>query len=124
MASDASIDDAEKTLAAKLGDGNVDDAIKATVAKVGENIELKRVGRVAAGQGVSGGYIHAGGKLGVVVALGSARLLRGLLYGVAPADPTSFALAAGLLLIVALVASVVPARRALAVDPVVALREE
>jgi elongation factor Ts len=98
VASDASIDDAEKALAAKLGDGSVDDRIKSTAAKVGENIELKRVGRVSAGQGIVGGYVHAGGKLGVVVALRCAAagesqstLLRDVSMHIAAVDPTPVA---------------------------------
>jgi len=98
VASDASIDDAEKALAAKLGEGSVDDTIKATVARVGENIELKRVARVSAGQGIAGGYVHAGGKLGVVVALRSAAgsenlaaVARDISMHVAAVDPTPVA---------------------------------
>jgi elongation factor Ts len=98
VVSDASVDDAEKALAAKLGEGSVDDTIKATVARVGENIELKRVARVSAGQGVAGGYIHAGGKLGVVVALRSgagaenlAAVAKDISMHVAAVDPTPVA---------------------------------
>jgi len=98
VASDASIDDPAKALAAKLGDGSVDDTIKATVARVGENIELKRVGRVSAGQGIAGGYVHAGGRLGVVVALRSAAgaaslgtVAKDISMHVAAVDPTPVA---------------------------------
>jgi putative ABC transport system permease protein len=44
--------------------------------------------------------------------------------GIAPLDPASFAIAAALLIFVALSAAWVPARRATAVDPLIALREE
>jgi putative ABC transport system permease protein len=50
--------------------------------------------------------------------------LRSLLYGVSPADPLTFAAAAGLLTAVALAASLAPARRASRIDPVQALRAE
>lgn len=61
---------------------------------------------------------------GIGVAWGTTRILAGLLYGVAPTDVATFAAVAMLLIIVAVVACLVPARRALRVDPVVALRHE
>jgi putative ABC transport system permease protein len=48
----------------------------------------------------------------------------GLLYDVPPNDPITFAAVAILLMIVALAASYIPARRAMRVDPMVALRHE
>ena len=62
--------------------------------------------------------------LGVVVAAGAAQFMQSLLVGVAPVDAWSFGAAALALLLVAVVASVLPARRALRVDPVTALRAE
>jgi putative ABC transport system permease protein len=50
------------------------------------------------------------------------RLLRGSLYGVSPTDPVSYALGAVALLVVAGIACLVPARRAVRVDPVIAMR--
>jgi putative ABC transport system permease protein len=62
--------------------------------------------------------------VGILASLTGTRVLRGLLYGVAPTDPATFAAVALLLVAVALVACLIPARRAMKVEPVVALRHE
>jgi hypothetical protein len=61
---------------------------------------------------------------GIAGALAATRVLRTMLYGTSPTDPLVFLLAPLVLILVALVATFVPARHATTLDPVVALRSE
>src|SRR5262245_22675085 len=70
------------------------------------------------------GLAGLGIAVGLAAALGLARLLEGLLYGVGAMDPVAFGAVALLLGVVTLVASLVPARRAARLDPMAALRTE
>jgi predicted permease len=68
--------------------------------------------------------VLAGLAVGVVAAIFATRLLANLLFAVGPDDPLTFAGIVALLLVVAMVGCVIPARRAVSVDPMKALRTE
>lgn len=96
---DASRGTAEALLDATLDGEKVSERIQGAIAKVGENVVLRRVARLTAGKGgVVGGYVHAGGKLGVLVALdapgggeGLDAVAKDLSMHVAAADPSPVA---------------------------------
>ena len=62
--------------------------------------------------------------LGIVAALGLANLVASMLFGVTPFDPVSYGLTAAVLLTVAALACYLPARRAMRVDPIIAMRHQ
>lgn len=70
------------------------------------------------------GLIVAGAITGIAVALGVTRFLASFLFGVRAGDPITMAGVAALLVVVALAACYIPARRATKIDPLVALRYE
>ena len=70
------------------------------------------------------GFIAMGIIAGVSAGLGVTRALSTMIYGVTPTDPLTFGAATALLAAIALIACLIPARRAMRVDPVVALRAE
>jgi putative ABC transport system permease protein len=72
-----------------------------------------------------GMFLAAIGSLGgLVIALGGARMMKSLLYGVSTSDPVTFACVGLLLVSIAFVACWIPARRASRVEPMIALRSE
>jgi putative ABC transport system permease protein len=78
--------------------------------------------KLVIGQGLK--LASAGAAIGIVGALSLSRLMQGLLFQVSPTDPVTFIGVTALLTIVALAASYIPARRAMRVDPMIALRYE
>jgi hypothetical protein len=78
--------------------------------------------RLIAGEGLR--LIVSGGAVGLGAALAAAQLLKSMLFGVGPRDPAAFMAVALLLGLVALAATLIPARAAMRVEPVVALRYE
>jgi predicted permease len=82
----------------------------------------EEIGRMVLGRGAR--WAVGGGGIGLVASLGAARLVRSLLFGVGVGDPVTFVVVTGLLIGVALLACYVPARRAMRVNPIDALRHE
>jgi ABC-type antimicrobial peptide transport system permease subunit len=78
--------------------------------------------RAVVGQGVA--LAAAGALIGLAGALALSRLLRGFLFGLEPNDPTTLTAVTAVVLLAALMASALPARRALRIDPASCLRRE
>jgi len=78
--------------------------------------------KLVVGQGMR--LVLAGIAIGFVIALIVTRLIRTLVFGTTAADPVAFSTVAILLLMVALIACYIPARRAAGVDPVFCLKSE
>jgi ABC-type antimicrobial peptide transport system permease subunit len=66
----------------------------------------------------------AGVVIGLAGAIALTRLLEGLLFGVSPRDPLTFAVVSAILLLVASAACFIPAHSAMRLDPITALRHE
>jgi predicted permease len=84
--------------------------------------ERRNILRLVLGQGLTLAAIGTG--IGLIASLMVARLMSSMLYGVTPTDPVAFAGSAALVILVALAASWIPARRAASIDPMQALRTE
>jgi putative ABC transport system permease protein len=77
--------------------------------------------RMVLGQGLLLTMVASG--LGLAAAIAMTRFMASMLFNVAPRDPLTFALVAGVLALVAISATMIPARRAMRVNPIIALRE-
>jgi ABC-type antimicrobial peptide transport system permease subunit len=74
--------------------------------------------------GESAALVLIGAALGLVIALAATRVLRSFLFEVSATEPIALGMVTALLLGAALIASLLPARRAVRLDPVAALRSE
>jgi predicted permease len=101
-------------------------SVSARTQEIGIRMSLgadaARVVRMVLGEG--GVLLVAGLAAGIAIALVTSRLLRGLLFGVAPHDPVTLGAVAFLLAAVGVTACLLPALRAARVDPAVALRSD
>lgn len=97
----------------RAGEIGIRMALGATGGRVARQVVREALGLIAIGVAV-----------GVPLTLASTRLIQSHLFGVAPSDPLTFSGAALLLLLVALIAAGIPARRATRINPIVALRSE
>ena len=98
VAGDAGLASPAALAAARIGGERAEERIKTLAGKLGENVVVKRAVRLAEPGGWVGGYVHAGGKLGVLVALRTAArgdaveaLAKDLAMHVAAADPSPVA---------------------------------
>jgi elongation factor Ts len=98
VAADAKIASVDALLAAPIDGEKAQDRVANAIAVLGENVVVKRIARLAVGSGVVGGYVHAGGKLGVLVALEAgdggpalAGLAKDIAMHIAAADPSPVA---------------------------------
>jgi len=92
VVADPKLASVEALLDAEVDGRKVSEIVTEAIATLGENVVVKRVARIEA-DGIAGGYVHAGGKLGVIVGLatgdsGADALAKDIAMHVAAADPT------------------------------------
>ena len=106
--------------------GVVGHSVASRTREIGIRVALGASDRSIIGMAVAGAFRPAivGLAVGAIVALQITKLMDSLLYEIQPTDPTSLASVAVLFIVATLVASYLPARRVLQVDPVRALRAE
>jgi predicted lysophospholipase L1 biosynthesis ABC-type transport system permease subunit len=115
------------TLLAMIGTyGVLAYAVSQQTREIGIRLALGAAPRAVLREVVQRGMtlVALGVVVGLLAAVGLSRYLRALLFEVSPSDPFTYAAVAAVLLLVALVACWLPARRASRVDPMVALRYE
>ncbi|MGA3048199.1 MAG: ABC transporter permease [Terracidiphilus sp.] len=114
------------TLAAIGMYGVISYSVMQRTPEIGIRIALgasrRRIFAMVLGQG--GRLVSIGIAIGLIAAFGVTRLMTSFLYQVRPTDPVTFASVSLLLIAVALLACYVPARKAMKVDPMIALRYE
>jgi putative ABC transport system permease protein len=101
-------------------------SVAARTREIGVRLALganrEDVFRLVVGDGLL--LCFAGLLIGIPSALAATRVLSSFLYDTKPSDPLAFTAVSLVLIVVALIAAYVPARRAMKVDPMVALRYE
>jgi ABC-type antimicrobial peptide transport system permease subunit len=106
--------------------GVMSSAVRRQTRDIGVRVALgatpRAVRRLVLGEAV--GVVGVGAVIGIVGAIVAGRLLASQLFGVSPVDPASLVAASVSLLVIGVCAAYFPARRALRIDPVEALRTE
>src|SRR5262245_37544528 len=101
---------------------SVEQRVREIGVRVALGADKREIFRLIIGAGMRLALV--GAAVGVPSALALTRLMGGMLSGVSSADPVTYIFVVGMLLISALLASYLPARRATRVDPIIALRAE
>ena len=90
--------------------------------RVALGADARAVLAMVVGQGLR--LVAVGMGIGLIAAMATARVMQSVVVDISPADPVSYAAAIAVFALTALAATLVPARRALSVDPLVALRTD
>jgi putative ABC transport system permease protein len=106
--------------------GVIADAVVQRTHEIGVRVALGATPRDVLASLMGVGVVPAvtGIGVGLAAAFAGVRLLRGLLYGISETDPITWIVAPVVIALVAAIASYLPARRAMRVDPMIALRFE